>query len=128
MLITAIIVFLVAWLALYILVIRPKLVAFRYTAGIYAELDAIEAGALAKASLWLKGLKVAIIGFVTSSAPVAAVFYERIAGLDWSQFLSSEKVKLVGLVVTVLGVVGPMLMVALHNGALADAAATEPQK
>ena len=121
-----VIAFLAAWIALYVLVIRPKLVAFRYTAGIYAKIDVAEAAGRSKIMLWLKGAKVAIIGFVVSSSPVLAVLYGQISGLDWSQFVSSEKAKILGIVVTVLGVFGPMLMTFLHQGAIAEASAAAP--
>ena len=123
-----VVVFIATWIALYSLVIRPRLLAFRYTAGIHAKLEAIEAGWWPKLGLLLKGAKVAIIGFVTSMAPVMAVFYDRIAGLDWTQILPGEKARLVAALVAILGIIGPMIMVWLHQGAIAEAAALEPRK
>ena len=88
----------------------------------------MEAGWRPRVALLLKGAKVAILGFVTSAAPVLAVFYDKISGLDWSQYLPSDKAKMMGAIVTTLGIVGPMIMVVLHQGAIAEAAALEPTK
>ena len=118
----------VLWILLYILVIRPKLVVFRATAGIYAKLDALEEGWWARMLLWLKGLKVMIVGVVTSAMPLMPVLYDKVAGVDWTTIFPTEEAKVIGVVVAVLGVVGPMLMVVLHNAGLADAAAIEPAK
>lgn len=119
--------FIAAWIVLYVFVIRPKLAEFRYTAGIYAKLDTIEAGFWAKTLLLLKGAKVAILGFVTSSAPVLAVLYDKLTDLDWTKFVADDKAKVIAAVVAMLGVIGPMVMVLMHQHAIADAAATEPQ-
>ena len=119
---------LAAWIVLYWIVIRPKLMAFRYTAGIYVRIQAAEASAWSRIVLWLKGLKVMIAGVVTSALPIVPVLYDKLSGTDWTQFFPSERAKVIGLIVFFAGVAGPMIMVVLHNAGLAEAAKIEPTK
>ncbi len=114
------------WIAVYLFVIRPKLLAFRFTAGIDHALERIESGWVVKARLWIKGLKVMILGIVTSMIPFAGVLYTQLVGLDWTLFVSTDKAKLIVAVIGLVGVLGPMLMAILHSGALAEASAAEP--
>ena len=117
----------IAWTVLYLVVIQRRLRQFRYTAGIYARLDAAEADLWARLLLWLKGLKVLIAGVVTSAVPLVPVMYDKVSGVDWTAIVPSEKAKLIALVVAAAGIAGPMIMAVLHSAGLADAAAIEPK-
>jgi hypothetical protein len=121
-----IVAFLIMWAALFYFVIWPKLVSFRTTAGIYVDLADWERTFWSKSVLWLKGVKVAILGIITSSVPVLAIAYQQASTVEWTKFLPTEKAQLIVTGLAVIGFLAPIVMVILHQSALADASATTP--
>lgn len=59
---------LIVWLVVYFAYLRPKLIAYRYTAGIMAQFQRGERSAWAWIKLQLRGAKSVILSFVVSGA------------------------------------------------------------
>ncbi len=118
-----IIAFIAAWAALYFIWLRPWLESFRLTAAIYAKIDAAESAWGHAIMLRLAGLKVAILAFLTSAAPIIAVGYDHLSGTNWETIKGMHPFDLVMLAA---GVILPMVMAAMHNHALATAQADTP--
>lgn len=113
-----------AWAA-FAVVVYPKIRGYKVTMGIDDRLNAVEGRGWAWVGLHVAGLKVMILGFLTSMVPFIGSFATWLSGQNLGVFFgpdSSQKITFyVGAIVFAL----PFLSSWLHIGALKDAAETQ---
>jgi hypothetical protein len=121
---------LAAWVA-FTFVLLPKLRSYQTAMGIDDELNAIEAKGWAWLVLRLKGLKVLILGFLTSMVPFLGSAAQWLSGQNLNFFFDPNNPKTQQTVMFTIGAMvfaTPFVTSWLHSGAIDDAARREPSK
>ena len=126
LLLAFLLVVIVAWLALHVVMLRPKLHSYRVSTGVYDRLGAAEGAFWRRTVIRLEGAKVGIVALVTSMVPIVGPIYAQASGTDWTKYLPDGQARTMGLVLMVAGFVGPMIFNALHASEMAKAAAATP--
>jgi hypothetical protein len=120
---------LAAWVA-FGLVLMPKLRTYKSAMGLDDQLNALEAKSLAFVLTSLKGLKVVILGFLTSMIPFLGSAAQWLNGQNLNFFFDPNDPKAQQSVMFVIGAIVflvPFVTSWLHSAALAEAAKTEPK-
>lgn len=117
---------LAAWIAFYFVVL-PKLRTYTIVMGIDDRLVATETTGWQWILARLDGLKVILLGFVTSMVPFAGSVANWLDGKDLSVFFGPDRGPRMTFYVGAIVFAIPFLTSWLHIGALKNAAETEPK-
>ncbi len=114
------------WVAFYLMA-YPKIRTYKVAMGVDDRLNGLESRGWVWLVLHMKGLKVVLLGALTSLMPFASNLISWASSKDFSIFFGPENTAKVTFWVGLAVFVLPFVSSWLHVGAVQDAATTEPK-